>query len=218
MSETVEQVWRGPEALRPFLLPLDALEPFPGNPRRGDVENLRESLREFGQLFTVLVDPALGDGGRRRIVARHHLVEAAREEGWTHVAVLENEFENEEQARKFLVGDNRSGQLGGFDEDLLFAQLEAIRDLRGTGYTENDRDELGARLAQMRQPVFPESPEAPALDARSGTTGFFEVPLRLDRDQRRDFAQLVAMLKREWQTDDTTAVVLRSVREAAERA
>lgn len=217
MTEQDAPVWSGPPALRPFLVPLDALEPFPGNPRKGDVAKLRESLRRFGQVLPALADPTLGPEGLRRLVARHHLAEAARAEGWTHVAVVENEFASEDEARAFLVADNRLGQLGGYDDDLLAAQLDAIRDLKGTGYTEEDRADLASRLAAIRQPVFPESEEVPSLDSRSSTTGLFEVPLHLDADTRRDFANLVGMLRREWSLEDTTSVVLRALREAAAR-
>lgn len=216
---TDEIVWRGPEPLRPFLVAVEDFEPFPGNPRRGEVESLRESLREFGQPRPVLTDPNLGADGKHRLVAGHHLRLAAIAEGWTHLAAIPNAFESEEQARRFLVADNRLPELGGYDDVALLEQLAAIRDLKGTGYTEQDRSDLAARLAAIRQPVFAPSPEPPpALDERSGTTGIFEVPLYLDKDTRHDFANLVGMLKREWSIDETTGVVLRALREAAERA
>src|SRR5262249_42879031 len=70
-------VWKGPDQPRPFLVPLGSLEPFPGNPRRGDIVSLRDSLKRFGQPRPALADPALGDGGRLRLVAGHHLALAA---------------------------------------------------------------------------------------------------------------------------------------------
>lgn len=211
MASETAPVWRGSKSLRRSIVEISSLEPFPGNPRVGDVESIRASIARFGQVRPILVDGA-------RIVAGHHFVLAATEEGWTHVAVTRNEFESEEEARAYLVADNRLGDLGGYDDVALSEQLAALRDLEGTGYTEQDRSDLAVRLAAIRQPVFAPSDEAPpALDERSGTTGLFEVPLFLDRESRKDFANLLGMLKREWSLDETTAVVLRSLREAAAR-
>jgi ParB-like chromosome segregation protein Spo0J len=215
-----ERVWVGSEALEAFLVPIDSLEPFPGNPRRGDTEAVAASLRRFGQVRPILVDGA-------RIVAGHHVVEAARAEGWTHISAIGNEFESEEEARAYLLADNRIPELGGFDEELLAVQLQALREnYAGTGYSKEDAEALAARLAEIRGDGFrtmtdefdPEMDGPPRLDERQGSPGFFEVPLRLDRETRTDFARAVAILKREWELDDTTTVVIRAVREAAERS
>lgn len=145
-----ETIWNGPEALRPFLVPIGDLEPFPGNPRRGDVAAIRASLRRFGQVLPALTDPKLGEDGKQRIIARHHLVLAATEEGWTHVAVIGNEFADEEEARAYLLADNRLAELGGYDDEALVAHLKHLNELdalAGTGYT---RDDLDAQLAKLR--------------------------------------------------------------------
>jgi DNA modification methylase len=157
------KVWKGPPALRRLLVPLEMLEPFPGNPRRGDVEQLQRSLRRFGQVLPVLTDPTLGDDGKQRIVARHHLVLAAAAEGWTHVAVIENAFEDEEEARAYLLADNKLGALGGFDQELLAAQLSELRSYEGTGYSAADRAALDRQLALLRGgPDADDAPEPPA--------------------------------------------------------
>lgn len=146
-------VWEGAKALRRFLVPIASLEPFPGNPRRGDVDAIRASLRRFGQVLPVLVDPALAADGRTRIVARHHLTLAAIEEGWTHVAALAHEFASEDEARAFMVADNRVHDLGpGYDFELLLAQLDAIHStvgLDGTGFGEGSFAEINAEIERL---------------------------------------------------------------------
>lgn len=229
-ATTPAVVWKGPESLRPFLVAIDDLEPFPGNPRKGNVEKLRESLRRFGQVLPALADPSLGEGGALRIVARHHIILAATEEEWTHVAVVANDFGSEDEARAYLLADNRLAELGGYDEELLAEQVQAIREnFTGTGYSKEDADALAERLAAIRasadgfrrmdgddfNPADGEPP--PRLDERQGSPGFFEVPLHLTREGRADFARKIAILKREWGVDDTTAAVVRAVDEAAER-
>lgn len=209
MTEAAVQTWQGSEALRPFLVPIDDLEPFPGNPRRGDVAAIRSSLRRFGQVRPILVDGA-------RIVAGHHLRISAQEEGWTHIAAIQNEFKDEAEARAFLLADNRTSELGTVEDELLAAQLREVEVFDGTGYTEADRD----RLEQELRALFAEQEEEPPrLDERdpkySTQPRGFEVTLYLVGDGRRSFAQHVKILEKEWGLDNTTDVVARAVRDAA---
>lgn len=143
-------VWRGAEALRPFLVPIDGLEPFPGNPKVGDVEAIRASLRRFGQTRPILLDATIAT----RIVAGHHVRLAAQAEGWTHVAAIPNEFESEDESRAYLLADNRTGELGGYDLELLHSQLREARDttggLAGTGYGNDHLAYLERELAKLR--------------------------------------------------------------------
>ena len=205
------KVWKGNPKIRTWLVEIDSLEPWPGNPRRGDVELLAASLARFGQVKPILVEGS-------RIVAGHHIVEAGQSLGWTHIAVLENEFENEDEARAYLIADNGTGRAGGYDDDLLAAQLASLANFEGTGYTQEEANTLAERLAFLRDPQFPEVADVPALDERSPRPETFEVPLLLSRDGRQDFARHVGMLRREWGLETTTDIVVRAVREAAERA
>jgi ParB-like chromosome segregation protein Spo0J len=194
------KVWEGPPALRRFLVAIADLEPFPGNPRHGNIPAIRESLREFGQR-----KPIATDG--KRIVAGHQFVTAAAEEGWTHVAAIPGEFADEDQARRFLLADNRTSELGTIDDGLLGAQLAALTSFEGTGYTESDRAELDLRLARLREP----SP------APTPPTTLIEEKLLLSRDDRGDYVRLVALHKREWGLDDAGQVILRALRESGRK-
>jgi ParB-like chromosome segregation protein Spo0J len=191
-------VWRGAPALRPFLVEIDRLEPFPGNPRRGDVGEVAASLDRFGQVRAILVDGS-------RIVAGHHVVEAARSLGWTHVAATANDFGGEEEARAYLLADNHLGELGGYDDALLAAQLDALRGYEGTGYTVEDAERLRARLAGVREPAAP----APARP-ETVEVGF------ASPEARAAFLRLAGVLEREWGLGRDDAVA-RAVLEAAER-
>lgn len=189
MIEAKKTVWHGPRALRRFLVPIDSLEPFPGNPRIGDVEELRASLRRFGQVMPILTDPKLGEDRRSRIVARHHLVLAAAAEGWTHVAAIPNEFDDEDEARAYLLADNRLGERGSYNLDALTEHLGRLAELdrlEGTGYT---RDDLADRLDELRAlsretPARPPEPPVPPPEKR-------ELVLHYDAEQ---YAQIEAYL------------------------
>lgn len=162
-SESPEIVWRGADALRPFLVPIDDLEPFPGNPRQGDVESVAASFRRFGQQHAVTTTTS----NRNRIVAGHGRVMAAREVGFTHVAVIPGDFKDDEEARAFLLADNRTHDRGAYDVDLLYEQIKLAQQapggLDGTGYDEAYVADLDAQMSAMRQEVMA-PPDFPSLD------------------------------------------------------
>jgi ParB-like nuclease domain len=146
--------WAGSEALRPMLVPTGELRAHPRNPRRGAVEEIRKSLRRFGQQRPLL---ALPDG---TLVAGHHVWRAAQAEGWSHVAVLRSDL-TDEQVEAYLLADNRLADLGVYDEQALAELLGPLRDgdaLEGTGYSFEDVDAL---LLYLEPPALTPRPEEP---------------------------------------------------------
>lgn len=127
-----EQVWKGNEALRPMLRAMRTLKPHPRNPRRGDVALITESLERFGQQRPILILPD------STILAGHHVYAAAKGLGWTHVAAVKSDLEGPE-VEPYLVADNRTGDLGTYDDGQLLDVLEDQDELAGTGYTEEDK-------------------------------------------------------------------------------
>ena len=211
-SETgAAPTWRGAEALYPFLVAIGDLEPFEGNPRRGDIGTIQRSLRRFGQVRPVAID---GDG--RTIVAGHHVVMAASEEGWSHVAAVPNAFANESEARAYLLADNRIHDVGsGYDTALLAAQLQALVEqpggLEGTGYTNDDLDSYLAQLAEDPGPVLP-----PAGDSQRDPSDTVEVVLVFSREQRDQFEAWAKIVARERGTHGVSETVYEGMRHAAQ--
>lgn len=184
------RVWNGADVLRRMLVPLEEVEPWPGNPREGDVPAIIDSLRRFGQVRPILVRQ------NGRIVAGHHLVLAARELGWSHVAAIRHDFADEEEARAYLLADNRIPERGRINEEALAAQLGALRTLDGTGYTERDRALLDSRLAKLRAPSDEEpDPPEPRAEPKSKLGEVYELgPHRLmcgDATVAGDMARLM---------------------------
>lgn len=144
-----KKVWTGAKALRRFIVPIDSLKPFEGNPRRGDVETVRASLVRFGQTRPILVDAS----DKATIIAGHHVRLAAIEEGWTHIAVMASEFKSPDEARAYLLADNRSHDLGGYDMRELYAQMVAVSEsdlgLDGTGYDDAYMQVVADDIAAM---------------------------------------------------------------------
>jgi site-specific DNA-methyltransferase (adenine-specific) len=72
---------------------------------------------------------------------------------------LDAEFADESEARAFLIADNRTAELGWTDDALLVAQLEALDDRQGTGYSDDDLGELYAQLAALERLENPRDPD-----------------------------------------------------------
>jgi len=111
-----------------IVMAIDKLHPHPDNPNRGDINAISQSLQEFGQYRSVV---ATSDG---TILAGHHVVEAAKRDGWTQIRVDILDVD-EATARKIMLADNRIADLGlGPDLDLLLEALEKVDDFTGTGF------------------------------------------------------------------------------------
>ncbi len=125
-------------------VPIDSVTLHPRNPREGDVGAIVESLRRFGQLKPIVVQAST-----RFVVAGNHLLRAARELGWTEVAANVSDLDDR-QARAFMVADNRTQELGTYDQDalgLLLRELAIADDLEGTGYDGDDVDAMFREFA-----------------------------------------------------------------------
>jgi ParB-like chromosome segregation protein Spo0J len=116
-------------------VPIDRLTPHPYNPREGDIGAISQSLQQFGQYRTVV---ATTDG---IILAGHHVVKAAQALGWTHIAVTFIDV-NETEATKILLADNRTSDLGTYNDDALRQAVLTITDTPSTGWTPEDIQNL----------------------------------------------------------------------------
>lgn len=151
-------------------LPLADLHPFHKNPRKGNVQVIADSLRVNGQYKPIVVNRGTLTGRPNEILAGNHTYAAAHRLGWgTMDAVLIDV--DEEQAQRIVVADNRSSDLGTYDNELLAELLDGLADLDGTGYTAADLEALtqepGARAAVRLADRFG-APPLSVLSARGG--------------------------------------------------
>lgn len=111
------------EALIDLAIPLNQLAPLPGNPRVGNIDAIKASYDEFGQLKPVVVH----DNGDNTytVVAGNHQVQAARALGWSHIAAVVM-ADDEQHAVAFALVDNRVTDLGRTDQELLSEMLEDV--------------------------------------------------------------------------------------------
>jgi ParB-like chromosome segregation protein Spo0J len=130
-------------------VPIGSLVPYPGNPRQGDVGAIAESLRINGQ-----TRPIVANSKTLEILAGNHTWLAAKALGWAQVAAVFVDVD-EEAERRIVAVDNRTADVGGYDNEALVRLLQSIDDLQGSGYDGDDLDELLAGLSMFH----PEKPE-----------------------------------------------------------
>jgi DNA modification methylase len=122
-------------------VPVDRLSEHPDNPRRGDVDAIDGSMAQHGFYGAVYAQRSSG-----RIVAGNHRYRVARQRGHATVPVIWLDVDDD-QARRILLVDNRTGDQGGYDDAELERVLRDLLDgsdlgLVGTGYTVEDLTEL----------------------------------------------------------------------------
>lgn len=126
-------------------VPIDDLTPWPANPRRGDLDAMAESLTTNGQFRLAVVQDSTG-----YIVAGNHMWHAAKQLGWTHIAAVRLDLDDND-AKRILAADNRVGDRGAYDEAALVELLSELAGtdtgLAGTGYDTDDLDDLAEMLA-----------------------------------------------------------------------
>ncbi|MFJ2752666.1 DNA methyltransferase [Streptomyces sp. NPDC087297] len=146
-------------------IPFGQLDRFPGNPRRGDVDAIRGSLRRHGQ-YRSLVVRDLGED-RYVILAGNHTHDALKAEGYATARCEVIECDDD-QARRINLADNRLAELGSYDNEALAELLSYLDgDLDGTGYT---ADDVNALLGTEEEPAALTDPDdipAPPAEPKS---------------------------------------------------
>lgn len=148
-----------PETLKELAVPVDSLKHYTKNPRVGNVETIKESLRKNGQYRPVVVNERTGE-----VLAGNHTLKAARELGWTEIAATFVDVDDDHAARIVLV-DNRANELATFNDEVLVEVLQELDgQLEGTGYDQSDLDDLLGQLSSgFGQPKDPDKvPQEPA--------------------------------------------------------
>jgi DNA modification methylase len=146
--------------------PLDELRPLPGNPRRGDVEAIARSLAAFGQRKPIVANRTTGE-----VIAGNHTLLAARSLSWPEVAVVWV-ADDQATAHAYALADNRTAELGGYDDEALAALIEEVRDadaelFAATGWADDDLqallDQLGAEPVDLATDPDDVPDRAPAI-------------------------------------------------------
>lgn len=126
---------------------------FHKNPRVGNVDVIKGSLRAHGQYKPILVNKGTYTGRYNEVLAGNHTTKAIRDlaeehpedERWQSVDVWEIDVDDD-RASRIVVADNRTSELGGTDDEALFDLLDQLNEsekgLEGTAYEEYDLSAL----------------------------------------------------------------------------
>jgi hypothetical protein len=128
------------------------LYPYPGNPNAGDVDEIRGSVRRNGQYRPVITRPR--PDGALEILAGHATTEATGAEvGRVRVEVIDVD---DATAARIVAADNAIPRKAAVDEVALFALLDEVASdggLEGSGYNDDDFDDLRALLEESDSPA-----------------------------------------------------------------
>ena len=105
---------------------LTMLRPYEKNAKihgEGQIEKIKASINEFGFVSPCLIDRDYN------IIAGHGRVMAAKELGMEKVPCVFIEGLTDEQRRAYILADNRLGELGEWDMELVTSELEALKEL-----------------------------------------------------------------------------------------
>jgi DNA modification methylase len=105
-------------------IPIDAVKPYPGNPRVNDgaVAAVAASIQAFGWNVPIVCDEQMV------VVAGHTRLLAARQLGLTTVPVYVAKNLTPDQARAYRLADNQTASLSQWDEDKLPLELIALQE------------------------------------------------------------------------------------------
>lgn len=148
-------------------LPLDHLQADPANPKSHSVETIDASIGRFGVIDQIVRDDRTG-----YIISghgRHETLRRMRDRGenppegvrvdagghWLVPVVVGWASRTDAEARAALIALNRSTELGGWVDDSLLDLLDGLDDYTGIGFSENDTDDLRARLEELAEEPAP---------------------------------------------------------------
>lgn len=106
------------------------LKQHPNNPRRGNVEAIKQSIESSGFYGAIIVQKSTGF-----ILAGNHRAQAAIAAGIKNVPVIEVDCDDK-TAMRILLSDNRAAEGGEWDIDTLLESLKLVDDeyLAGIGF------------------------------------------------------------------------------------
>lgn len=136
----------------------ETLKEYPGNPRKGDIDKIAESLKANGQYKPIVVQR-----DTNFVLVGNHTLKAIKKLGWDFVDVVWADVDDME-AKRIVLADNRTSDGSTYDYTALNEMIMTLPDLEGTGYDK-------AALDQLINSVNPYIPELEREDTGSRGLG-----------------------------------------------
>lgn len=141
--------------LIPLATTVETLKPWGRNPRKGNIEAIARSLAKFGQRR-----PIVARRKTNEVIAGNHTLAAAKQLGWKQIAVVWVD-DDEQMATAFALADNRTQDLGYYDEELLEELIGSIEEqdlLLASGYSDDVEDFSPQGVMAPSTSVVPQDP------------------------------------------------------------
>jgi hypothetical protein len=114
----------------------ETLKEYPGNPRKGDIDKIAESLIANGQYKPIVVQESTN-----YVLVGNHTLKAIKKLGWDFVDAVVLDVDDE-GAKRIVLADNRTSDSSTYDYNLLSDMLKSMPTLQGTGYDAAALDQL----------------------------------------------------------------------------
>jgi hypothetical protein len=127
------------ESLKHLAVDVEQLKNWEKNPRVGSIEAVARSLEKFGQRKPIVVNKRTNE-----VIAGNHTIMAAKSLGWKEVAAVWVD-DDEATAQAYAIADNRTHDLGAYDEQALAALVEELANtdlILAAGYGQQDIEDL----------------------------------------------------------------------------
>jgi len=176
----------------------ETLKEYPGNPRKGDIDKIAESLKANGQYKPIVVQKSTNF-----VLVGNHTLKAIKKLGWDFVDAVILDVDDVE-AKRIVLADNRTSDGSTYDYMLLNEMLMSLPDLEGTGYDK-------AALDQLINTVNPYIPELEHGD--TGTRGLGTPIVHYDiifdnEEQQKIWYDYMKWLRAKYPEAETNAVRL----------
>lgn len=131
------------------LVPVSQLKGYEKNPRKGNIKAIAESLEVNKQYRPIVVQKQ-----SNKILAGNHTWLAAKSLGWTQIAVVFVDVDDE-AAKRIVLADNKTNDLADYDNAVLAELLRDLGGVAGTGYSNADMEAiLNATAADAEQVIW----------------------------------------------------------------
>lgn len=104
----------------------ESLIPYVNNAKthpEEQVSMIAASIKEFGFNAPILIDD------QNMVIAGHGRLLAAKKLGMDEVPAVMLDHLSEAQKKAYILADNRLGEIGGWDMDLVSLELESLQDM-----------------------------------------------------------------------------------------
>lgn len=217
------------EYIETRMVPVNDLQPYPGNARHGDRDVLVESLEANGQYRSLVV--RLEEDGTLTVLCGNNTLAALEERG-DEEARCEIVICDDATALRVNLVDNASNDKATYDDEAR-ARLVALLDgeITGTGYTEDEVDDLIARYEEpevtaYREPEVTynddEEERAQRVASRGGedsspmvSRGIRDILVVLPNADADELGRIILRLRKEFGSLPQGEIILKGMRIAA---